>query len=86
MELFKATQNIEINRPLTTISRSKYSTMQLKILLIKNQVHLKIEDHCLHKEIARKMINFPKLIVRERFTSNGHFMFKIMMLQKRLNN
>jgi len=43
-------------------------------LKIKKQIHKKKEDPYLHKETARKMINLQKLIVRPRFTSNGHSM------------
>ena len=83
MKSFKLTKNIEIDHPLTTINRLKYSIKHLTFLKIKKQIHKKKEDPYLHKETARKMISLPKLIVRVRYTSNGHSMLIIPMLQKR---
>ena len=74
MKSFKLTKNIEIDHPLTTINPSKYSIKHLTFLKIKKQIHKKKEDPYLHKETARKMISLQKLIVRRRFTSNGHSM------------
>jgi hypothetical protein len=54
-------------------------------LKIKKRIHKEKEDHYLHKETARKMINLPKLIVRARFTSKGRSMLIIMMSPKRLS-
>ncbi len=74
MESFKHTKNIEINHHLTTTNPLKYSIKHLMFLKIKKQIHKKKEDPYLHKETARKMISLLKLIVRPRFTSNGHSM------------